>query len=102
MVPIDVRFHPAAVDEVSAAVSWYQQRNPQAGIAFREAFGQAIGRIESYPDSWPAYMYGTRRLLMRLFPFHVIYRVRRNSVEIIAVAHERRRPGYWASRSASR
>jgi hypothetical protein len=32
------------------------------------------------------------------FPFSLVYRVRHAEIEIVAVAHHRRRPGYWRSR----
>jgi toxin ParE1/3/4 len=32
------------------------------------------------------------------FPFTLVYRLRGDEVEILAVAHARRRPGYWRSR----
>ncbi|HEY5870936.1 MAG TPA: type II toxin-antitoxin system RelE/ParE family toxin [Candidatus Tectomicrobia bacterium] len=43
-------------------------------------------------------MHGTRRYLFPHFPFSLVYRVRDEEIEIVAVAHHRKQPGYWRSR----
>jgi hypothetical protein len=35
---------------------------------------------------------------MKRFPCFVVYRVSTLRIEIIAIAHERQKPGYWANR----
>jgi hypothetical protein len=42
--------------------------------------------------------FGTRRMVLRRFPFVIVFRAAPAGVEIIAVAHGRRRPGYWRDR----
>jgi len=42
--------------------------------------------------------HGTRRILLEHFPFTLYYRVREDVITIVAVAHQKRRPGYWQSR----
>ena len=37
---------------------------------------------------------------MQRFPFNVLYREAGNTVQVLAVAHHRRRPGYWLGRVA--
>ena len=39
-----------------------------------------------------------RRALLRRFPFSLIYAVEANAIVIVAVSHQRRRPGYWRDR----
>jgi toxin ParE1/3/4 len=58
----------------------------------------AIDRIEEAPRRWPVYLGGTRRYLLRRFPFFVVFRDAGDSVQIVALAHARRRPGYWLGR----
>ena len=41
---------------------------------------------------------GTRRILLDRFPFTIDYRVTSNTLNIVAVAHQKRRPGYWSWR----
>ncbi|HQX51398.1 MAG TPA: hypothetical protein PLR25_15895 [Planctomycetaceae bacterium] len=57
--------------------------------------------IARSPQTWPAYLFGTQCYLMKRFPFFIVYRVTDVRIEIIAVAHERQRPGYWSDHSAA-
>ena len=39
-----------------------------------------------------------RRYVFPRYPFSLVYIVRGDVIEVVAVAHGRRRPGYWRSR----
>jgi plasmid stabilization system protein ParE len=54
--------------------------------------------IADAPERWPEIEPGLRRVLFKGFPFSVLYEVEGDCVTIIAVAHQRRRPGYWRNR----
>lgn len=90
--------HPEAIQEARAAREWYSIRNAEAADVFMAELDTAIERIEEDPLQWPAYLGRTRRYLLRRFPFSVIYREANDRIEILAVAHGRRRPGYWLGR----
>jgi plasmid stabilization system protein ParE len=93
-----IRFHPAAAAEVQAAVQWYAERSPIAAQAFATEVNACVKRIAEAPERWPSYVHGTRRYPFPHFPFSLVYRVRSGEIEIVAVAHHRRRPGYRRSR----
>ena len=57
--------------------------------------------IARNPLTWPAYLCGTQRYLMKSFPYFIVFRETKIGIEIIAVAHERQRPGYWTQRTVS-
>lgn len=96
-MPTLVEFHPDAARDVSGAFRWYQERNAASASAFALEIDIAIERISSSPDRWPKLLSDLRRYLLKRFPFSVIYRLHDRGIEIVAVAHERRRPGYWES-----
>jgi len=58
----------------------------------------AESAIVRRPEAWPSFEHGTRRYLLRRFPFSVVYRIEPTRIVIVAMAHFRRRPGYWRSR----
>ena len=93
-----VEFHPEAITEAGAAAEWYRQRSQDAANRFLEELDRAIERIADAPSRWPAFRHGTRRFLLRRFPFSVVYREAGETVQVIAVAHGRRKPGYWKGR----
>jgi plasmid stabilization system protein ParE len=90
--------HPGALAEAEAAARYYAARNLNASAAFSDALLAAISEIETAPHIFPAYVHETRRILLRTFPFSVVYTFDEQSIFIIAVAHGSRRPGYWISR----
>lgn len=90
--------HPEAIAEGRAAREWYQARHAEAAEAFMAELDLAIERIEEAPRQWPPYLANTRRYLLRRFPFFVVFREADDRVQILAVAHARRRPGSWLGR----
>ena len=99
MMPLEIRFHPVAVQEATEARQWYFDRSSTAGLAFDEALDLAVQQLSEHPNRWAKYLHGTRHLSLRKFPYVVVYRVTESLVEVVAVAHERRRPGYWQQRT---
>lgn len=98
MSPASVRIHPAALEEAEAATEWYRRRSPQVAGMFLDELDRTIDRIGVHPGQFPEYAFGTRRLVLQRFPYLVVFRETPTGVEVIAVAHGRRRPGYWRDR----
>jgi len=98
-MPLEIKFHPVAVQEATEARQWYFDRSPTAAFAFDEALDLAVAQLAEHPNRWAKYLHGTRHLTLRKFPYVVVYRVAGSAIEVIAVAHEKRRPGYWKSRT---
>jgi toxin ParE1/3/4 len=94
--PLEV--HPEAVLEAQSAYRWYRDRNSAAAAAFLAELDRAVELISETPMRWPIHVHGTRRFLLRRFPFGVVYRELAETIQIVAVAHGRRRPGYWKDR----
>jgi plasmid stabilization system protein ParE len=59
---------------------------------------RAVQAISLSPERGPQVEEHTRRYLLRRFPYAVIYRAQAERVLVVAVAHMRRRPGYWRGR----
>jgi len=93
-----LRIHPAALEEAAAATNWYAQRSRRAAERFLDELDRAIDQIAQNPAQCASYEFGTRRMVLRRFPFVIVFREASDGVEIIAVAHARRQPGYWRDR----
>ena len=98
MAAPSVRLLPDAIAEAKAAYEWYAERNPSAASASISELDHAISQIQNGPERWTTHLHGTRRFLLRRVPYVVVYRVAESTIQVIAVAHGRRRPGYWKSR----
>ena len=89
---------PEAEAEISEAFLWYFERSPLAADAFRiEAF-QVIDGLTTDALMWPEDKDGVRRHILRRFPYTISYEIQANTVIVLAVAHQRRKPGYWRDR----
>jgi plasmid stabilization system protein ParE len=100
MSPLQIDVHPEAVAEARAAAQWYRERSPLAADAFLAELDRAVQRIAEKPEMYSSYIRGTRRYLLQRFPFYLVYRQIAKKLEIIAIAHGRRKPGYWKKRIA--
>ncbi len=98
MPGLSVVFHPAAVEEAQAARQWYATRSQSAANSFLAELDRGIEAVALAPERWPLFVHGTRRYLFQRFPFQLVYRVVNDSVQVVALAHGRRRPGYWKLR----
>ncbi len=95
----DIRFHPEAQAEYQAALAWYQVHSPQAAARFEAEAERVLGLIVANPGMFPMYDDEHRFVMLRRFPFNVVYQVQPGQVYVVAVAHSRRSAGYWQGRA---
>jgi hypothetical protein len=93
-----VEFHPQAECELAESVDFYNGRLSGLGDDFFMAVKLAGRQIQADPVRRPLRRDGTRRIKLPRFPYAVVYRDQPERIEIVAVAHGARRPGYWRER----
>lgn len=98
-----LRIHRLAEDELTDAASWYETRQPGLGVSFLDLVdnvidGLASGLLPSNPVPGVKSAKNARRILLKRFPYSIVFYERENEIMIIAFAHSSRRPGYWRSR----
>src|SRR5882762_2352614 len=98
MPPLHVEFHADAAEEVAEARVKYAAQSPRTAARFVAEVSRAIGRIAEGPQRWPRYLRKTRFFRLRRFPYLVVYRIEADKIMVIALAHVRRKPGYWKRR----
>lgn len=90
---------PAALAELHDAAAFYTaSANLDLGLAFLAEFEHGVDTILAHPGVGAMFRGTSRRYLLRRFPYSIIYQATPEAVRIIAVAHQRRRPSYWAGR----
>ena len=99
-----IRVEPEAADELGEASRWYNDKRPGLGLEFLEAIDAALSHIAKWPSAG-AHVPGlaqdlpVRRVPAGRFPYHVVYLEMPTVIRILAVAHDRREPGYWHTRT---
>ena len=89
---------PAQMELEQARDYYVQRANARVAEAFLNQFEHAVRLLIEFPLMGTELTRRLRSLPLRNFPYAVIYRIGTDSLIINAIAHQRRRPGYWAKR----
>ena len=92
-------FHPGASEDYEAAFVWYASRGITVASDFEREIDRVVRLIADSPLRWPKFDADRRRLVVRKFPFSIIYEIIHDEIVILAVAHGRRKPYYWRERT---
>ena len=92
-----IELRPDAAEDLAEACDWYESEREGLGERFLASVAEMLDDIASRPELGPVWdtEAPTRRRVLRRFPYVVFYRFTPDAVEILAVAHAKRRPGYW-------
>ncbi|MEO8002338.1 MAG: type II toxin-antitoxin system RelE/ParE family toxin [Arenimonas sp.] len=85
-------FRPEARSEALAAQDWYESRALGLGLEFARAFEVALASAVRDPQAFSLVEGLCRRVLLRKFPYSLIYRADAEELVVIAVFHHRREP----------
>jgi plasmid stabilization system protein ParE len=93
-------FAPSARSEFEAAAEWYETHADGLGERFVSCVEEIVGRIEASPAGFPIWDGDRRfrRAVAQRFPYVIFFRELPDSIEVTAVAHAAREPGYWLKR----
>jgi toxin ParE1/3/4 len=94
-----VVFHREAEAELECSIAWYENHQEGVGVDFKDEVKAAIDRIKSNPSRHPRYKGGDlRRCRVKRFPFTIYFLELDEEIWLAAIAHDKRKPDYWASR----
>lgn len=96
------RFIAAARLEFLREVIYYNEAEPGLGEGFTAAIEEAIVRTLAFPMAGSPSVSNTRRVVVKGFPFSVVYRPESEGVIVFALAHHSRQPNYWRYRTRGR
>jgi plasmid stabilization system protein ParE len=90
--------------ELAAAARWYDDRYRGLGEQLLDEVDAAIARVAENPGLGSSVTgvddEAIRRLFVHRFPYHLVFLELEDRVQVIAVAHDRRRPGFWRERES--
>ena len=100
VAPPNVTFHPDALADAREAAAYDSERVQQLGDECISELRRIVTLAAERPELGAPMRAGRRRWLFRRFKFAVVYRIAPDgSVRVLAVAHHKRRPGYWRART---
>ena len=83
---------PEAEDDLKEAYSWYEDKRQGLGHDFLLHVAAGLNFIKRNPNIHPIEYRGTRKHLIKRFPYKIIYLVEKEQIIVLAVIHGRRRP----------
>ncbi len=97
---------PEAIQEIEDAAGWYEDRRSGLGQRFLDEVAATLDRLVAFPTAGMTVPHvasdvAARRVPLKRFPYHVIYLDTRETIRVLAVAHDRRKPGYWLERKST-
>ena len=95
---ISVRYHEAAEEELLSEIAYLDTRAPGLARRFFAEVRRSEDLIGLFPEAGNEIASGIRRVILRRFRYSLIYSIDSQGALILAVAHHRRRPGYWLQR----
>ncbi len=95
-----VIFHPLADRELADAVSYYEGQETGLGLEFLETVENSVNLLLRYPEIGSKITGSIRSIVIGKFPYSLLYRIlEEEQIRILALAHSKRKPQYWSSRS---
>jgi plasmid stabilization system protein ParE len=95
----EVRLRGRARRELREAIAWYRERNSDVADRFIAEVQQTLTHLENLPETG-SFVPGVanrnvRRLPVHNFPYQIVFIRLARHIAVLAIAHDRRRPGYW-------
>lgn len=96
-----VAFDPDARAEFLAAVEYYEQCQCGLGRRFQAAVAKELKAIQTMPARYRVVDGRFRRCLVSNFPYALLFVIEPEYILVVAVAHLKRKPGYWLDRTTN-
>ena len=93
-----VNFHREADAEVAEAAQYYETKSAGLGFSFLMELERCLDQLVANPKVYQLVSEEVRRKPFRRFPYSLLYVVAPDRIQVVAVAHQKRRPNYWRSR----
>lgn len=93
-----IEFHPEAEEEFVEQALYYEEQVTALGVSFIGELESSTTLLEKHPKLGAEFDKPFRHFPMQRFPHSLIYTIEASRIWVVAVAHQRRRPGYWRGR----
>lgn len=91
-------WHEDAAQELRTEIEWLDAQSQGLGARLRNSIRSALATLDELPHLGSPRTDGCRRFLLPDFPFDLVYLEEHDKIIVLALAHHRRRPGYWKTR----
>lgn len=89
----------ADLELTEGALYYARKANKFIAEALLSEFERSAKLLAEHPKIGTPWRGHVRLLPLRRFPYSIVYYLRDSDIRVLAVAHQRRRPGFWQGRS---
>lgn len=86
-----------AQEEISEAFLWYENKQIGLGTTLLQLLEDKLAVLQNNPHQYPAVHKSIRRALIKKFPYSIFYIVEKETIEVLAFFHMKRKPIRWSS-----
>jgi len=96
-----VNYADAAREEGFEAAVWYGEQQGGLQTRFLAKWKDAENRMVASPQIYRCFEGELRKCRFDVFPYALVFRIRGDELQVLAVMHMSRRPGYWKERGGN-
>jgi len=89
---------PDVETDIKAVALWYRHKEPSVGFRFSAELRLTLRLIAQFPYAFPVISADIRRALMKAFPYSLYFALKDDTVAVIALFHQHRRPRFGSTR----
>jgi toxin ParE1/3/4 len=93
-----IRVIAPALADMTRIWGYYEKQRRGLGDAFLDDLGTAVRLVRDFPEAQPEFWKGTRRVLLKRFPYGAAYRILEDEIQVLVIAHTSRASRVWAKR----
>ena len=92
-------FHPRVYADLNEIMAYYERvATPELADAFYQEFRHLVEEATHRPTTFAVRVRDIRRVDLRRFPYHFLFRIIGDSVRILVVRHHHRHPSLGMTR----
>ncbi len=84
--------------DFNEGLRWYRKKSDQAADNFITRTHETAQKVAAAPERYRQVLLGVRLIRYKRYPYSLIYRILPDVIKVDAVAHDKRRFGYWKRR----
>ena len=95
-----IRLRRQAEAELAGAVAFYEVKRRGLGLQLIVAVDHGLDAIAESPGASHVWKVGHpyRTYLVKRFPYFIVFTLESALIDVVAIAHTKRNPGYWVGR----
>jgi len=84
-----------AFKEIENGKEYYNLQQANLGNRFKKDVQNTVDSIVSFPKLYPFIIDNIQKVVLHRFPYSIFYVVEEDTILILSVSHQHRKPFYW-------